>query len=244
MYTYYLIDHTYTVDEETFFSTGGHLLAFNPGPRDVELRVTIYYEAGSEREPDVISFTARAGTTFETNYRRWPILKPNVRFALKVESAEPLVCQVTAGWNNARSNFAPDAPTPSPYGLRECARSYTALTCLSMDWYVADGIVIDAPAAIWVRESEWAIMLNPGDEDAHVTLRLHYEDELAEHAVVVPARRVLRLYIDDIARRNAHYGVHFRSDCPIAAQWLRTVHWYDRAELMTFWSVPCTAAVV
>ncbi len=244
MKTCYLIDHTYTVDEETFFSTGGHLLAFNPGPRDAELRVTVYYEAGCAREPDTISFIAPAGQTFDSNYRFWPILKPDVRFAFKVESEESLICQVTAGWNNTKSYFAPDAPTPSPYGVRECARSYTAITRLSTDWYVADGIVIDDPATIWVRESEWAIMLNPGDEDAHVTLRLHYEGELAEHGVVVPARRVLRFYMDDIVRRNVHYGIHFRSDRPIAAQWLRTVNWYDRTELMTFWSVPCMPAPV
>lgn len=238
MKTYYLIDHTYTLDEETFFSTGGHLLAFNPGPRDADLTVTIYYETDAH-EPDTLSFVAAAGKTFETNYRRWPILKPNVKFALKVESSEPVVCQITAGWNNAKSNFSPNAPTRSPHGVRECARSYTALSWLSLDWYVADGIVIDSPDTIWVRESEWAILLNPGDEDGRVTMRLHYDHEVAEHTVIVPARRVRRVLLDDIAQRNKHYGVHFRSDQPIAAQWLRTVNWYDRAELMTFWSVPC-----
>ena len=237
MPTYYLIDHTLTLDEETFFSTGGHLLAFNPGPNDATLDVTIYYV--HDREPDTLSFVAAAGKTFETNYRHWQILKPNVEFALKVESNEPVVCQVTAGWNNAKSDFSAGAKTKSPHGVRECARSYTALTQTSQDWYIADGIVIDRPGAIWVRESEWAILLNPGDGDAQVRMALHYDDHVAEHVVSLPARRARRVYMDDLAERNKHYGVHFQSDQPIVAQWLRKVNWYDSDELMTFWSVPC-----
>jgi hypothetical protein len=40
---------------------------------------------------------------------------------------------------------------------------------------------------------------------------------------------------------NKHYVVRFTSDRPIAAQWLREVHWYDRPDLMTFWSVPAVS---
>jgi hypothetical protein len=114
-----------------------------------------------------------------------------------------------------------------------------ALTQLSQDWYVADGIVIDMPGQVWVRESEWAILLNPGDRDSRLSMRLHYDEEMVEHTLELAARRVKRVYMDDIAQRNKHYGVHFSSDQPIVAQWLRTVNWYDRAELMAFWSVPC-----
>jgi len=31
MYTYYLLDHEYTEDEENLTGSMGHLLAFNPG---------------------------------------------------------------------------------------------------------------------------------------------------------------------------------------------------------------------
>lgn len=235
MAIHYLLDFDYMLDEERLFATGGHLLAFNPGPRDAVLKVTFYFE---EREPEVASFVARAGTTFETNTGLWPV-QPNVRFALGVESDEPLVCQATVGWCNTGGDYSPGARTHSPYGVRECATSYLALTCLSREWYIADGIVIDAPERIWVRESEWAVLLNPGDQPAQVTLALHYEDGVAEYTVEVPARRVRRIYMDDIARRNMHYGVHFRGDQPVAAQWVRVVNWYDRDEMMAYWSVPC-----
>ena len=234
MSTHYLIDHNYVVDEQNLFGEFGHLLAFNPGPRDANLKVTIYYE---DREPDAFTLVAPAGQSSESNYGKWPI-KPDVRFAIKVESTEPIACQSTVGWNNSLNDYSPNARTKSRLGVRECAKSYMAITQLSQDWYLPDGIVIDMPDRMYVRESEWALLLNPGDKPAQVTLALHY-DKVVEHKVEVPARRLKALYMDDIARRNAHYGVHFKSDQPIAAQWLRAVNWNDRPELMAYWSVPC-----
>ena len=234
MKTHYLIDHEYIVDEERLYGAFGHLLAFNPGSRDAQLKITIYFE---DRDPVAFDFVAPAGKSSETNYGKWPI-EPNTRFALKVKSSEPIVCQSTNGWNVTLNDYAPNAATKSPLGIRETAKSYMAITELARLWYVADGIVIDGPEHMYVRESEWAVFLNPGDEPATVTMALHYDD-IDEHAVEVPARRLKVVYMDDVARRNSHYGVHFSSDQPIAAQWLRAVMWNDCDEVMAFWSVPC-----
>ena len=234
MRTHYLIDHEYLLDEETLFASMGHLLVFNPGRYEANLKITLYFE---DREPETFPFVAPAGKSTETNYTRWPV-QPNLRFALKVESDQPVVCQSTNGWNNTGNDYSPGSPTRSPQGARECAKSYLAITQLNQDWYLPDGIVIDLPGRMWVRESEWAILLNPGDQTARVTLVLHY-NEVVEHQTELPPRRLKYLYMDDIARRNEHYGVHFKSDVPIAAQWLRVVKWHDRAELMTYWSAPC-----
>jgi hypothetical protein len=234
VYTYYLIDHEYLMDDDTLLATMGHLLAFNPGRRDASLKITLYF---TDRDPQVFSFLAPAGKSSETNYEKWPI-QPNVRFALQVESTEPIVCQSTNGWNVTRNDYSPGAKTMSPLGVRECAKSYMAITRLSQHWYLPDGIVIDMPDRMWVRESEWALLLNPGDQTAMVTMALHY-DEVVERAVEVPASRLRCVYMDEIARRNEHYGVQFVSDQPIAVQWLRAVNWHDRAELMAYWSVPC-----
>ena len=234
MSIHYLIDHNYLADEERLFGEFGHLLAFNPGPRDAELKITLYLE---DREPATFAQQAPAGKSTESNYGRWPV-EPNTRFALQVESTEPIICQSTVGWNNTKNDYSPKAQTRSPNGARECAKSYMAITGLSKDWYLPDGIVIDNPQGIYVRESEWALILNPGDRPAQVTLALHY-DEVIEHRVEVAARRLKALYMDDVARRNSHYGVHFVSDRPVAVQWLRVVNWNDRAEKMCYWSVPC-----
>lgn len=234
VHTYYLLDHEYTLDQEQLFGSTGHLLAFNPGPRDAELDVSLYFEG---RDPERFQLCAPAGKSSESNYSNWPV-RPNTRFALQVESSEPLVCQCTNGWNNTRNDYRPGAATRSPYGVRECAKSYLAIARLDNHWYVADGIVINNPPGIWVRESEWAILLNPGIASAQVTMNLHY-DQIVPYVLEVPARRLKWVYMDEIAQCNRHYGVHFASDRPIAAQWLRTVMWNDRRELMAYWSVPC-----
>ncbi len=234
MKTHYLIDHNYIADEQKLYGEFGHLLAFNPGPRDADLTLTFYFE---DREPVVTHQVAKAGQSSESNYGKWPI-QPGTRFALKVESTEPIACQSTVGWNVTLNDYGPQAKTRSPQGIRECAKAYTSITALSQDWYLPDGIVIDMPKNIYVRESEWALLLNPGDQPATVTIALHY-DTVDECKLVVPARRIKAVYMDDLARRNKHYGAHFISDQPIAAQWLRQVEWYDRDEVMAYWSVPC-----
>jgi hypothetical protein len=234
--THYLIDHEYIDDAERLYGQFGHLLAFNPGPRDAQLKITVYCE---DREPAAFDFVAPAGKSAETNYAKWPV-SPGQRFALRVESTEPIVCQSTNGWNVTRNDYSPGAKTRSPLGVRETAKSYMSVTQLAKDWYVADGIVIDMPDRMYVRESEWAVFLNPGEESAKVTLALHYDD-VDLHVVEVPARRVKAVYMDDIARRNSHYGVHFISDQPIAVQWLRAVLWNGSDEVMAFWSVPCVS---
>jgi len=233
--TYYLIDQEYRVDEESLFATMGHLLVFNPGQRDLELEATVYFEGA---EPKTFALPAPAGQSTESNYANWPV-EPNTLFALAVESPEPVACQCTIGWNVTNNDYAPQAATKSPLGVRECAKSYAAIVALSREWYLPDGIVIDNPDGCYVRESEWAVVLNPGRQDARVTMVLHYANGIREHEVKVPAQRLRRVPMDDLARRNAHYGVHFRTDQPVAAQWLRAVNWNDRDELMAFWSVPC-----
>ena len=234
MTTYYLLDHSYIEDKERLFGEFGHLLAFNPGSIDAEVKITLFFE---DRDPVSFDFVAPAGQSAETNYAKWPV-EPGTRFAMQVESTQPLVCQSTVGWNVTLNDYSPGAETKSLRGLRECAKSYMAITELAQDWYVADGIVIDMPDKMYVRESEWAIILNPADEPTDVTLRMHYAD-VEEHSVSVPARRITVVPMDDVARRNSHYGVHFVSGSPVAVQWLRAVLWNDSDEIMAYWSVPC-----
>ena len=235
VYRQYLIDYEYVVNDDTLFATMGHLVAFNPGPRDATLQVTIFYE---DREPTAFSLPAPAGKSTESNYTKWPV-QPNTRFALQVESSEPIICQATVGWTNTKNDYDPAATTKSPHGVRECAKSYMAIRHLGSDWYLADGVVIDRPDQLWIRESEWAVLFNPGETPTLVTMAL-YGHERTEHAIEVPARRLRCVYMDDIVQRNVHYGVHITGDQPLAAQWLRTVNWYDRPDLMAFWSVPGT----
>ncbi len=238
MSTHYLIDYHYQVDEKALFGTSLHLLTLNPGPRDANLNVTVYHE---DREPDAVSLVALAGKSNESNYSKWPV-EPGERFALQVVADQPVVCQCTIAWNNSLNKYAPTSETKDPRGLRECAWTYMAIRELSTDWYAADCVVIDNPKSMYVRECEWVLLLNPGDKPAQATLNLRYGNgEAGQHKVEVPARRLKVVYVDDLGKRNAHYGLHVQSDRPIAVQSARSFFWYDRPDLMNYWSVPCVA---
>lgn len=234
--THYLIDFTYEQDPATRAATMGHLVVFNPGPRTADLDVTAYFEA---REPERFVLHADAGTSTESSYPSWPV-RPGERFALALTSSEPVVAQATIGWNNVANDGAPTARALDGSRPREAVTSYTAIPALAPRWYVADGVVLDRADVLWVRESEWAVMLNPGDTPAHVELGLFFRFFTRGHTIEVPPRRVRAVRMDDLVTlRNKHYGVRFASDVPIAAQWRRSVTWYGSDELMSFWSVPC-----
>jgi len=227
--THYLIDLEYLLDHDAGFGTVSHLIVFNPGARVAQLDITAYFE---DREPTTFRLSARPGTSTVWDHRKWPI-DPGTRFALKVVSSEPVIAQVTMGWNNA-ANGGPLPPRP-----REAATSYLSIRDLATRWYVADGVVINAPRALWFRESEWAIVLNPDDRPAHVDMSLFYRWLTRSHPIEVPPRRVRAVPMNDlVVRANLHYGVRFASDVPVAVQWRRTVNWYDSPELMAYWSIP------
>jgi hypothetical protein len=233
--TQYLIDYENLVDAENGYATLGHLLVYNPSERDADVTVTVYHE---DREPGQFHLPAPAQASVESNSRAWS-LPPNSRCALHVESSEPVVCQATVGWTNTANDYSPRATTKSSRGVRETAKSYMSIPAVARTWYLADAIVIHNPDQLWIKESEWAVLLNPGDQPAQVTLTLHVAGAALRHTVGVPPRRVRAVFMDPIAMPNQHYGVTFTSDQPVAAQWLRTVNWYDSKELMAFWSVPC-----
>lgn len=234
MRTHYLVDYEYALDREGLTGTMGHLVVLNPGPAAAHLTVTAFF---ADREPAVFELAAAPGASTESSFERWPV-RPGDRFALRVESSEPVVCQATVGWSSTANDYRPGAATRSPRGVREAAKSYAAITTLADLWYVADGIVLDQPSRLWIRESEWALVLNPSDAPARVTMTLFRSGVEMDHVVDVPARRLVRVLMDDVATRNRHYGVRFSSDRPVAVQWLRAVYWNDSDEVMAFWSVP------
>ena len=233
--THYLVDFTYLNDAATGAATEGHLVVFNPSPRPAKLDVTVYFE---DRDPERIAVEAAAGASTESNYGSWPV-KPGERFALGVTSSEPVFAQATVGWNNVGNDGAPTARARDGGRPRETATSYMSIPTLAERWYLADGVVIDNPRNLWIRESEWAVLLNPGDAPAHVDLSLFFKHWTRAHAIEIPPRRVRAVLMDDLVTlRNRHYGIRVSSDVPIAAQWRRTIEWYDSPELMSFWSIP------
>jgi hypothetical protein len=40
---------------------------------------------------------------------------------------------------------------------------------------------------------------------------------------------------------GCHFALAVDADRPVAAQWFREIRWFDSDELMSVWSVPCSA---
>ncbi len=247
--THYLIDYEDSNDSATGYANISHLMVFNPGAREAELTVTAYYE---DHEPDRFQLRAAPGTTTETISPDMPI-RHGGKFALRVESSEPVVCQAGLGWTNTRGHFGWRSRTRSGDRVREAAKSYTALRRLSRHWLYADAIVMndgvrhtvnrllpgdDSPHTLWIRESEFALLLNPGDDSATVTLTLHYGPTVRSQVLTIPPRRLKMHFMDPVAVPNEHYGVSVSSTTEVAFQWLRLMRWHESEEPMTFWSVP------
>jgi hypothetical protein len=75
---------------------------------------------------------------------------------------------------------------------------------------------------------ETACLLNAGDADAHVEIRLYYPDRepVGPYRVTVPARRTLHLRFNDLADpepvpRGSDYSSVIVSDVPIVVQHTR-----------------------
>lgn len=231
---HFLIDFQYVADRKNLFATMGYLVVFNPGDRPAEARETFYFE---DRSPETRRIAIPPRRNVVESFGRWPV-RPNTRFAIRVESEADLVCQATSGWENTNNDERPAAKTRDGGPPRESASSYVGLRGAAREWLVADGIVIDAPGSTWVRESETVLLLNPGPADAAVRLEILSAGPALFRDVVVPALRLSAVTMDSIVPKNRNYSARITSDRPIAAQWRRDLYRAGSDEPMSFWSVP------
>lgn len=248
---HYLIDLEYGVDHTMGFGRIPHLSVFNPGIRNANLRITAFY---SDREPSTFERVAPAQTSSESDASTWPVAL-NSRFALQIESSEPIVVQATQGWNNTSNIYSTQSPSTASGRPRETAKSYLSITSLASEYYVADGIVIDAPDDTWIRETEDVVLLNPGKTELPVTIYVYYGERkvtswapplklpVFKRQISIPPERLALVPMTGRVKSNWHYGARIAGDQPFAAQWLRTVYWYDSAEIMSEWSLPCVPMV-
>jgi hypothetical protein len=94
-------------------------------------------------------------------------------------------------------------------------------------WAIAEGHIpgTSTGPAPDMESHETACMLNAGDEDAHVTITLIFDDRepAGPYKVVVPARRTLHLRFNDLqdpepVARDKDYASVIESDVPIVVQ--------------------------
>lgn len=231
-----LLPLEHRIDAERGWGSLSHLLLLNPAESPAEVRITLYFE---DREPASFELVAEPRTTTESASSAWPV-GAGGRFALIAESAAPLVCQATVGWNSTANDYAAGARSLSPRGARETARS-TAPAPFGRRLFAADGIVLQGPGS-WLRESEWLAAVVPETEPVAARLLLHAGAESRELPLTLAGRRLTLLFMDDKMPPHRHYGVELAADRPVAAAWLREVRWQDDDEPMAFWSVPLQPA--
>ncbi len=234
--THYILDFAFLMDDVELTGEGGELVIFDPSPGEANVEITAYF---ADKEPQTARVKTRPGASTAWNSAELPVERGD-RFAMKIESSEPVFVQATIAWNNTAHSFLRTADTKSQYLQREAATSYKSITTLARRWYVADGMIVNSPERLWLQESEHAIILNPGDEPAEVDLNLFYSPFTRPKSVSIPARRVVSVFMDEFAIHNHHYGISFDSNVPVAVQWRRTLGWYDTWEMMSLWSLPAT----
>jgi hypothetical protein len=97
-------------------------------------------------------------------------------------------------------------------------------------WAIPEGYLPpdseDKPRAYVSHEA--ACLLNVGDADAHVELRVYFADRepAGPYRVLVPARRTLHLRFNDLREpepipRGTDYSTTIESDVPIVVQYTR-----------------------
>jgi len=93
------------------------------------------------------------------------------------------------------------------------------------EWYSAEGKLMDTRNVKigdhW-DSGDWLCLMNPGDQVAHVTITVFYEDmEPRECALTIPPRRASQRPLHAVAgliEHNKQYGLRVRSTAPIVAQ--------------------------
>ena len=114
-------------------------------------------------------------------------------------------------------------------------------------WAIAEGWIPSeshgpAPA---MTSHETACLLNTGNDDARVTIRVYFRDRepAGPYQVVVPARRTLHLRFNDLTDpepipRDTDYASVFESDVPIVIQHTRLDSRQAENALMTTIAYP------
>jgi hypothetical protein len=197
---------------------------FNPTSRDTTLTYTFYYE---DAPPTTMRHAVKARSGGNRHLLACKEVLKDKRFGCRIESTEPTVVQVTTGY----------------YGVDDRADWYTramhSVICsdrLATVNYYADALVIDNPGKR-LKEPEWAFLLNPGQQAAHVKLSAHYADEVKTYDFTVKPQRLLPVFMDETVRKNAIFGAKYVSDVPIAVQQTRLIVEEDRETIRACFSV-------
>jgi hypothetical protein len=219
----------------------------------VEVTATFFYE---DEPPRDFTFTLPAGRQGRLHMQEQPDnlgtsnlppgCNPRKRFGMRVRSTAPILVQATVGDRLAHERVTNSMATfmfhPGP------------LSDLEKQWYYVDCVYITSEK--WpLEEREYVTILNPNKSPAHCTITFipggdvdvgakvakpsQANPEPAEHALTVPAERILPTDLANLpmVRPNQPYAVRVRSDVPITVQGIRHIFERGKYEFSRAWAV-------
>jgi hypothetical protein len=202
--------------------SGDYILFMNPNKEWAEIEMTFYFE-DTPPVKDHTRLAAESVAQHPLHVKSKGILPWNSYYGCRVRSNVFLICQRTRG------EFIPNDPItdamgstimhPGPLGEKE--------KC----WAYADGIICkreDHP----LEESEWVGILNPGHEEARLTITTYHSgDRQPTHwtETVSPQRiKIIKLDEQKWVIPYELYGLLIQSNVPVIVEEIRRA--YERGK--------------
>lgn len=216
----------------------GWLAVLNPDPdRAATVTLTVYSDQLAD-EPIERAMAVPAGALELVDLHTLPEIPRNAFFGLGLRSDLPILPQTT--WFEFRPwDLHPDATiskTMYPGPLTET------------EWYFPDGWQGGGPGSqmLWY-ERETLTLLNPGDEEARVTLTFFSYGHAADVELWIPPRRLkavplyeipgLRFrWVDERQTRMIDFSLRVVSDRPVVPQKTRRAYVQNEASVQGMWT--------
>jgi hypothetical protein len=196
------------------WDSGDWLCLLNPGDREAQVTITVFYEDMPPREH---TLTIPPRRCKQQPLHAIPgLLEHNKQYGVRVRSDVPIVAQETRG------EYEPDDPVTNAMG--SVILTPGPLTEKDRELYYVDGIIL---AGGILEESEWLSVLNPNPVEAEIRLTIfHSHKEPSSYAFTVPAERVRCIKMDDLPMvpKNELFSVKIVSSVPVVAEEVRRAY--------------------
>jgi hypothetical protein len=204
-------------------ATAGELRIFNPTRIGCDVRITLYFEDRAPIELPPQRLEPNSNQLLLVLPKMFPEILTDVgAWGARIAADVPLITDHILGAGIS-------SRTPNDPRFRGGVADSLAEPRASNLWYFGDGIRLqyedpdNAPYPF--NELEWYHILNASPRDADVTMHSLYADGESETFTIrVPSERVKMFSNEEIARKNAPYGIKFTSTEPVVIQSERLIY--------------------
>lgn len=206
------------------------LRMFNPTSLPTKIDITLYFDNKSPIQLDQ--------TSIDPLKNNWFMVMPgdlsnhfedSEAWGMRIVSDVPVMLEhiLVAGVAGPG-----DVPHMGNFKLKGGVSDQLAQPRAAKEWYFADGFELEyedeSTAAFPFNEFEWYHILNPGKNDAQVTLHCYYAGGQYEaFEFPVNAERVRLVSNQGLVRKNVSYGLIVTSTEPVVVQAERLIRDFD-----------------